>query len=148
MRNHLFGFGLAGLGLLGSVFDSVQEPSRNSPGRPASGSLRVVQTACCPEIPAVPRVRRTKTAIAQLAESVLGRICRVIGGGTFSRSSPFGYWFEDVRALGFLRPPWLWLTIGFSALDDPKCNRLTAVQRRGRRDALYYPLRMKARCRR
>ena len=34
------------------------------------------------------------------------RLCRVIGGGTFSRHSPFGNWFEDVRALGFLRPPW------------------------------------------
>jgi hypothetical protein len=30
----------------------------------------------------------------------------VIGGGTFSRRSPFSSWFEDVRALGFLRPPW------------------------------------------
>jgi alkylation response protein AidB-like acyl-CoA dehydrogenase len=47
-----------------------------------------------------------KIAIAELAESALRRICRVIGGGTFSRSSPFGYWYEDVRALGFLRPPW------------------------------------------
>jgi alkylation response protein AidB-like acyl-CoA dehydrogenase len=52
------------------------------------------------------RSTQAKTAIAELAESVLGRICRVIGGGTFSRSSPFGYWHEDVRALGFLRPPW------------------------------------------
>jgi alkylation response protein AidB-like acyl-CoA dehydrogenase len=52
------------------------------------------------------RSAQAKTAIAELAESVLGRICRIIGGGTFSRSSPFGYWFEDVRALGFLRPPW------------------------------------------
>jgi hypothetical protein len=41
---------------------------------------------------------QAKTAIAELAEEVLNRICRVIGGGTFSRSSPFGYWFEDVRA--------------------------------------------------
>ena len=47
-----------------------------------------------------------KTALAELAESLLTRICRVLGGGTFSRSSPFGNWFEDVRALGFLRPPW------------------------------------------
>jgi alkylation response protein AidB-like acyl-CoA dehydrogenase len=47
-----------------------------------------------------------KVAVAELAESVTGRIGRVIGGGTFSRSSPFGYWHEDVRALGFLRPPW------------------------------------------
>ena len=47
-----------------------------------------------------------KTAIAELAESALRRICRIIGGGTFNRLSPFGFWFEDVRALGFLRPPW------------------------------------------
>src|SRR5690606_13518397 len=47
-----------------------------------------------------------KTAIAELAETVTGRICRVLGGGTYARHSPFGFWFEDVRALGFLRPPW------------------------------------------
>ena len=51
-------------------------------------------------------VIRGKTAIAELAEGALGRICKVIGGGTFARQSPFGCWFEDVRALGFLRPPW------------------------------------------
>ncbi|MFN8522551.1 MAG: acyl-CoA dehydrogenase family protein [Chloroflexota bacterium] len=50
--------------------------------------------------------RLAKHAIAELAESVLGRICRVVGGGAFSRHSPYGFWFEDVRALGFLRPPW------------------------------------------
>jgi alkylation response protein AidB-like acyl-CoA dehydrogenase len=49
---------------------------------------------------------RAKAAIAELAESALQRIGKVIGGSTFSRSSPFGYWYEDVRALGFLRPPW------------------------------------------
>jgi alkylation response protein AidB-like acyl-CoA dehydrogenase len=47
-----------------------------------------------------------KIAIAELAEAALGRICRLIGGGTYGRASPFGHWFEDVRALGFLRPPW------------------------------------------
>jgi alkylation response protein AidB-like acyl-CoA dehydrogenase len=47
-----------------------------------------------------------KTAIADLAESATGRICKIIGGGTFGRGSPFGFFFEDVRALGFLRPPW------------------------------------------
>jgi alkylation response protein AidB-like acyl-CoA dehydrogenase len=47
-----------------------------------------------------------KTAIAELAESVTNRICKVVGGGTYSRLSPFGFAFEDVRALGFLRPPW------------------------------------------
>ena len=50
--------------------------------------------------------RLGKAAIAGLSESVLGRICRVIGGGAYSRDSPFGFWLEDVRALGFLRPPW------------------------------------------
>ena len=47
-----------------------------------------------------------KTAIAELAETILTRICRICGGSTYSRRSPFGFWFEDVRALGFLRPPW------------------------------------------
>ena len=50
--------------------------------------------------------RLTKVAIAELAESAVGRICRVVGGGSYSRHSPFGYWFEDVRAFGFLWPPW------------------------------------------
>lgn len=49
---------------------------------------------------------RAKQSVAELAESTLGRLARVIGGGTFSRRSPFSGWFEDVRALGFLRPPW------------------------------------------
>ena len=47
-----------------------------------------------------------KEAIAELAESVLLRISRVIGGGAYSRHAPYGFWLEDVRALGFLRPPW------------------------------------------
>ena len=47
-----------------------------------------------------------KNAIAELAESMTQRLCRVIGGGSFHRASPFGAAFEDVRALGFLRPPW------------------------------------------
>jgi alkylation response protein AidB-like acyl-CoA dehydrogenase len=49
---------------------------------------------------------RAKEAVAELAEQCLARLCRVIGGGTFARRSPFASWFEDVRALGFLRPPW------------------------------------------
>lgn len=50
--------------------------------------------------------QRGKLAVARLAEQTLLRITRVVGGGTFSASSPFAAWFEDVRALGFLRPPW------------------------------------------
>jgi alkylation response protein AidB-like acyl-CoA dehydrogenase len=61
-----------------------------------------------------------KMAIAELAESVTSRICRLIGGGTFSRSSPFGYWCEDVRALGFLRPPW---GLAYDNLFDWSCAR-------------------------
>ena len=49
---------------------------------------------------------RGKEAVAELAESSLGRLVRVLGGGSYSRRSPFASWFEDVRALGFLRPPW------------------------------------------
>jgi alkylation response protein AidB-like acyl-CoA dehydrogenase len=51
-------------------------------------------------------VRCGKVAIAGLAESALSRICKILGGGTYARHSPFGHWYEDVRALGFLRPPW------------------------------------------
>ncbi|MDA1054380.1 MAG: hypothetical protein O3C40_28390 [Planctomycetota bacterium] len=47
-----------------------------------------------------------KTAIAELSETALTRLCRIIGGSTLGRRSPFGFWLNDVRALGFLRPPW------------------------------------------
>ena len=47
-----------------------------------------------------------KVAIAQLAESALTHLSRVLGGSSLSRHSPISFWFEDVRALGFLRPPW------------------------------------------
>ena len=47
-----------------------------------------------------------KEAVAELAESVMLRISKVVGGGAYSQSSPYGFWLQDVRALGFLRPPW------------------------------------------
>ena len=49
---------------------------------------------------------RAKTVVAEAAERGLRRIAQVMGGGTFARRSPVSAWFEDVRALGFLRPPW------------------------------------------
>ncbi|MDO9459599.1 MAG: acyl-CoA dehydrogenase family protein [Alphaproteobacteria bacterium] len=49
---------------------------------------------------------RGKATVAELAETCLGRISRVVGGASFSRASPLGRWAQDVRALGFLRPPW------------------------------------------
>ncbi len=68
------------------------------------GGLRAVETGD-------PRVAQhgplhAKQAVAELAERTLLRLSRVLGGGTFSRRSPFAHWFEDVRALGYLRPPW------------------------------------------
>jgi len=68
------------------------------------GALRAVETG--DPARAVHASLRAKEAVAELAEACLGRLTRVIGGGTFSRRSPFASWFEDVRALGFLRPPW------------------------------------------
>ena len=58
-----------------------------------------------------------KANIAVLAESVLGRLCRVAGGGAYSRYSPLGFWFEDVRAAGFLRPPWAVALDGLFAMS-------------------------------
>lgn len=49
---------------------------------------------------------KAKMGMATLAESILGRVSRAVGGGAFSMSSPFATWNEDVRALGYLRPPW------------------------------------------
>jgi alkylation response protein AidB-like acyl-CoA dehydrogenase len=68
------------------------------------GALRAVESGDHQR--ALHATLRAKEAVAELAESCLSRLARVIGGGTFSRRSPFASWFEDVRALGFLRPPW------------------------------------------
>jgi hypothetical protein len=66
------------------------------------GALRAIESGR----PAGGASLRAKLVGSQLAESCLGRLCKVLGGGTYARRSPFGHWFEDVRALGFLRPPW------------------------------------------
>jgi alkylation response protein AidB-like acyl-CoA dehydrogenase len=68
------------------------------------GALRAVEGGR-PDV-ALHDALRAKEAVAGLAEEVLLRLTRVLGGGTFSQRSPFAHWFEDVRALGFLRPPW------------------------------------------
>ena len=67
------------------------------------GALRAIETD---DPSARAAALRAKQTVAELAEATLGRLARVIGGGTFSRRSPFAHWYEDVRALGFLRPPW------------------------------------------
>lgn len=68
------------------------------------GALRAVEGG--DQLTALHAALRAKEAVADLAEATMLRITRVLGGGTFSRRSPFSHWFEDVRALGFLRPPW------------------------------------------
>jgi alkylation response protein AidB-like acyl-CoA dehydrogenase len=47
-----------------------------------------------------------KESIAGLAESLLTRLCKIGSGSAYTWYSPLGAWFEDVRALGYLRPPW------------------------------------------
>jgi alkylation response protein AidB-like acyl-CoA dehydrogenase len=77
------------------------------------GLMRAIETEAD-----VPRTGRlAKLAVAELAESVLSRICRVIGGSSYSMNSPFGFWLEDVRALGFLRPPW---SLAHAFLSEPE----------------------------
>jgi alkylation response protein AidB-like acyl-CoA dehydrogenase len=66
------------------------------------GMLGAVETQPKP----LPAVLLGKTAAARLAEDCVRRLTRIMGGGTYARHSPFGFWFEDVRALGYLRPPW------------------------------------------
>lgn len=51
-------------------------------------------------------VHRGKLVIAELAEALMQGVVRVIGGSSLAGAMPFGQWLQDVRALGFLRPPW------------------------------------------
>jgi alkylation response protein AidB-like acyl-CoA dehydrogenase len=46
-----------------------------------------------------------KLAVADLSEKALASLCHALGGSSLSKSSPFGQWMQDVRALGYLRPP-------------------------------------------
>jgi alkylation response protein AidB-like acyl-CoA dehydrogenase len=66
------------------------------------GALRAVETGHTGALAAA----RCKLLVAELSEGALALLARVIGGGSFSQSLPFGQWSQDVRALGFLRPPW------------------------------------------
>lgn len=79
------------------------------------GMLRAIESSPNP----VREVLLAKTAISEMAEAALGRLCRVIGGSAFGRNSPFGFWFEDVRAMGFLRPPWALLYDSLIKLSSP-----------------------------
>ncbi len=63
---------------------------------------------------------KAKLGMAALAESLMSQICRAVGGGAFSASSPFASWYEDVRALGYLRPPW---ALAFDQLSASRADR-------------------------
>lgn len=91
------------------------------------GALRAVESG--DPVAALGASLRAKEAVAELAESTLSRLTRVLGGGTYSRSSPFSHWFADVRALGFLRPPWglAWDSLYALSLPD-----VTSGAERGR----------------
>jgi alkylation response protein AidB-like acyl-CoA dehydrogenase len=82
------------------------------------GALRAVESG--DHAAAVHAGVRAKTAVAEAAESALPRLGHVLGGGTFSHRSPVAGWFEDVRALGFLRPPWglAYDTLFATSFDD------------------------------
>ena len=81
-------------------------PSRTTGSPPRRSRARCARSSPATTPRAFHAALRAKEAVAELAEATLLRITRVLGGGTFSRRSPFAHWFEDVRALGFLRPPW------------------------------------------
>lgn len=66
------------------------------------GAMRSIEA----DIPNSRDILLAKECVAQLAESALSRLCKLSGGSAYTRYSPLGGWFEDVRALGFLRPPW------------------------------------------
>lgn len=48
----------------------------------------------------------TKECIARLSESVLQHLSKLTGGSAYTWYCPLGAWLQDVRALGYLRPPW------------------------------------------
>jgi alkylation response protein AidB-like acyl-CoA dehydrogenase len=48
---------------------------------------------------------RCKIICAELIETALSRMSKVVGGASFSKAMPLAQWTQDVKALGFLRPP-------------------------------------------
>ena len=48
---------------------------------------------------------RCKITCAELVETALSRMSKVVGGASFSKAMPLAQWTQDVKALGFLRPP-------------------------------------------
>ncbi len=72
--------------------------------RALEGAIAAVETGDGPV--ALHGALRGKQSIAELAEEILADLAKVLGGGSFSQRSPYAHWYNDIRALGFLRPPW------------------------------------------
>jgi hypothetical protein len=72
-----------------------------------------------------------KETVAELAENVLRRLSREVGGSAYSRAMPYGSWAEDVRALGFLRPPWSLAHEMLYEMTWRQCRGLTGRKRAG-----------------
>jgi alkylation response protein AidB-like acyl-CoA dehydrogenase len=89
-----------------SAYEQVEWARAEMEGWLVAQALEGMLRAAEQEPPRAREVQQGKVAIAELAETCLQRACRVMGGGSYSRRSPFGHLLQDVRALGFLRPPW------------------------------------------
>ena len=48
---------------------------------------------------------RCKITCAELIETALSIMSKVVGGAGFSKSMPLAQWTQDVKALGVLTPP-------------------------------------------
>ena len=46
-----------------------------------------------------------KLAVADLSEKALAGLSHTLGASSLSKSNPIGQWMQDIRALGYLRPP-------------------------------------------
>lgn len=58
---------------------------------------------------------RCKITCAELIDSALSRMSKVVGGASFSKAMPLAQWTQDVKALVFLRPP---LPLAYDQLLD------------------------------
>ena len=66
------------------------------------GALRAIEAG---EEAAHTTAVRCKITCAELIGTALSRMSKVVGGASFSKAMPLAQWTQDVKALGFLRPP-------------------------------------------
>ena len=66
------------------------------------GAVRAAETS---GVSAGQAAIRCKITVSELLESALTKMSIVVGGASFAKGMPLAQWNQDVRALGFLRPP-------------------------------------------